>query len=112
MKNPYRIIFYITLMITFYMSIVPASTIPNIAALSFIGDKAVHLSIFFLISLIGLNCKYNISNLFLLSLIFSFGLTIETIHYYHPYRYFEFADLMANLSGIFLALLIYKKKIA
>ena len=94
MKNPYRIIFYITLIITFYMSIVPASTIPNIAALSFISDKAVHLSIFFFISLIGLNCKYNI------------------IHFYHPYRYFEFADLMANLSGIFLALLIYKKKIA
>ena len=51
MKNPYRIIFYITLIITFYMSIVPASTIPNIAALSFISDKAVHLSIFFFISL-------------------------------------------------------------
>ena len=28
------------------------------------------------------------------------------------WEYFEFADLMANLSGIFLALLIYKKKIA
>jgi glycopeptide antibiotics resistance protein len=44
-------------------------------------------------------------------MIFSFGLTIEVIHYYHPYRFFEIADLIANLIGILAALVIFNKKI-
>jgi VanZ family protein len=91
-------------------SIVPASSIPNIAALSYITDKMIHALIFLYISIIGLNCYFNISKLFLLGLIFSFGLLIEIIHFYHPYRYFEIADLISNLVGILIALIIFNKK--
>ena len=93
-----------------YFSIVPASSIPNIAALSYITDKMIHALIFLYISIIGLNCYFNISKLFLLGLIFSFGLLIEIIHFYHPYRYFEIADLISNLVGILIALIIFNKK--
>lgn len=93
-----------------YFSIVPASSIPNIAALSYMTDKIIHALIFLYISIIGLNCYFNISRLFLLGLIFSFGLLIEIIHFYHPYRYFEIADLMSNLAGILIALIIFNKK--
>jgi VanZ family protein len=89
---------------------VPASSIPNIAALSYITDKMIHALIFLYISIIGLNCYFNISKLFLLGLIFSFGLLIEIIHFYHPYRYFEIADLISNLVGILIALIIFNKK--
>ncbi len=41
-------------------------------------------------------------------IIFSFGLTIEIVHYLHPYRYFEWADLLANFLGIILAGAIHK----
>jgi VanZ family protein len=41
-------------------------------------------------------------------IIFSFGLTIEIVHYFHPYRYFEWADLLANFLGIILAGAIHK----
>ena len=91
-------------------SIVPASSIPNIAALSYITDKMIHALIFLYISIIGLNCYFNISKLFLLGIIFSFGLLIEIIHFYHPYRYFEIADLISNLVGILIALIIFNKK--
>ena len=110
MKRLYRIIFFISLGMVMYFSIVPASSIPNIAALSYITDKMIHALIFLYISIIGLNCYFNISRLFLLGLIFSFGLLIEIIHFYHPYRYFEIADLMSNLAGILIALIIFNKK--
>jgi VanZ family protein len=62
------------------------------------------------LALIGLMCGFQLSNSKLLIYIFSFGLLIEIIHYYHPYRYFEIADLLANLIGIFLALALYSLK--
>ena len=93
MKTLYRSIFFLSLLIVFYLSIVPASDIPNIAALDFLSDKLIHALIFLLI------------------MIFSFGFTIEVIHYYHPYRFFEIADLIANLIGILAALVIFNKKI-
>ena len=108
----FRILFFTSILTIGYFSIIPADKIPNIAALNFISDKLLHSLIFFNIAILGLLSNFKLSKLMLLTLIFSFGLIIEIIHFYHPYRYFEFADLMANLSGIFVALLIYKKKIA
>ena len=93
-----------------YFSAVPASSIPNIAALSFLTDKMIHALIFLYLSFIGLNCYFDISKLLLLGMIFSFGLVIEIIHFYHPYRFFEVPDLIANLIGILLALVIFNKK--
>jgi len=90
---------------------VPAAAIPSIAALDFLSDKLMHLLIFLFLSFVGLKCHFSISKIFLLTMIFSFGLTIEVIHYYHPYRFFEIADLIANLIGILAALVIFNKKI-
>ena len=111
MKTLYRVIFFLSLILIMYFSILPASSIPNIAALSFLTDKMIHALIFLYLSFIGLNSYFNISNLWLLVLIFSFGLVIEIIHFYHPYRFFEILDLIANLIGILLALAIFNKKI-
>ena len=46
MKTLYRNIFFISLAIIMWLSVVPASDIPNIAALSFLTDKAIHFLIF------------------------------------------------------------------
>ena len=110
MKKIYRIIFFLSLALVMYFSAVPASSIPNIAALSFIIDKGIHFLIFLYLSYLGLLCNFKISKNVLLASIFSFGLIIEIIHFYHPYRYFEIFDLIANLCGILLALAIYQKK--
>ena len=110
MKTLYRINFFLSLLLVMYFSVVPASSIPNIAALSFLTDKMIHALIFLYLSLIGLNCYFNISKLLLLGIIFSFGLVIEIIHFYHPYRFFEIPDLIANFIGILFALVIFNKK--
>ena len=110
MKIIYRLIFFLSLIIIFYLNIVPASAIPFFAALGFLNDKIVHALIFLFLSFVGLKCHFNISKIFLLTMIFSFGLSIEVIHYYHPYRFFEIADLIANLIGILAALVIFNKK--
>jgi len=110
MKKLYRIIFFFSLLLIFYFSVVPASSIPDIAALSFVSDKIIHALIFLYLSYVGLNSYFNLPKLLLLGLIFIFGLAIEIIHFYHPYRFFEVADLISNLSGILLALYIFNKK--
>ena len=110
MKTLYRINFFLSLLLVMFFSAVPASSIPNIATLSFLTDKMIHALIFLYLSFIGLNCYFDISKLLLLGMIFSFGLVIEIIHFYHPYRFFEIPDLIANLIGILLALVIFNKK--
>ena len=111
MKTLYRSIFFLSLIIVFYLSLVPAAAIPKIAALDFLSDKLIHVVIFLFLSFVGLKCHFNFSKTFLSIMIFSFGFTIEVIHYYHPYRFFEIADLIANLIGILAALVIFNKKI-
>ena len=110
MKTLYRSIFFLSLLIVFYLSIVPAASIPKIAALDFLSDKLIHALIFLFLSFVGLKFYFNIPKIFLLIIIFSFVLIIEVIHYYHPYRFFEIADLIANSIGILAALLIFNKK--
>ncbi|MDA0949660.1 MAG: VanZ family protein, partial [Proteobacteria bacterium] len=103
MKTLYRIIFCLSLLLILFFSVIPASSIPNIAALSFLTDKMIHALIFLYLSFLGLNSYFNLSKLLLLGLIFTFGFVIEIIHFYHPYRFFEIADLISNLIGILLA---------
>lgn len=110
MSRTYKLIFFLSIFVIFYFSVVPASSIPNIAALSFLTDKAIHFLIFLYLSSIGLLSRFKFSNIYLLIAIFSFGLIIEIIHFYHPYRYFELADLAANSLGILLASFIFQKK--
>jgi VanZ family protein len=110
MKTLYRIIFCLSLLLILFFSVIPASSIPNIAALSFLTDKMIHALIFLYLSFLGLNSYFNLSKLLLLGLIFTFGFAIEIIHFYHPYRFFEIADLISNLIGILLALFIFNKK--
>ena len=111
MKKLYRSIFFSSTLTVFILSIVPAAAIPNVAALDFLSDKLIHALTFFVLSFVGLKCDFNISKMFVLILIFSFGFAIEVIHYYHPYRFFEIADLLANVIGILAALVIFNKKI-
>ena len=100
--------FFISIILIFYLSLIPASELEFFNALSFIGDKISHGVIFFYIALLGMFCNFEIKNDLLMVIIFSFWLTIEIVHYLHPYRYFEWADLLANFLGIIFAITIYK----
>ena len=105
-----RLIFYFSLLIVFILSTVNANDIPRFNSLSMLSDKLVHLSIYAYLCFVGFTCKFKISNLILAVYIFLFGAFIELIHYFHPNRYFEYFDLLANLFGVTIALLINKLK--
>ena len=105
-----RIIFILSLIIVFILSVVNANDIPRFQALSFLSDKIIHSLIYFYLTYLGILSAFKISKLRLASYIFIFGLFIEIIHFFHPYRFFEYQDLLANLIGVTIALLIYKIK--
>ena len=103
-----RGMFFISIILIFYLSLIPASELEFFNAFSFIGDKISHGVVFFYISILVMFCDFKIKYYIFMAIIFSFGLTIEIIHYVHPYRYFEWADLLANFLGIIIARTIYK----
>ena len=105
-----RFLFISSLLIVFILSIVNADNITTFKNLSFDADKAVHGIIYFFLAYIGFLCKYKLSDLSLAVLVFMFGLFIEIIHFFHPYRFFEYFDLLANLIGVTIALLIIRLK--
>ena len=107
MTSALRGTFFISIILIFYLSLIPASELELFNALSFIGDKISHGVIFFYISILGMFCDFKIKYYIYMAIIFSFGLTIEIVHYFHPNRYFEWVDLLANSFGIFVARLIY-----
>ena len=94
----------------FSLSVVNADDIPKFNSLSLLSDKLVHLLIYAYLSYVGFMCKFQISNLTLAFYIFIFGAFIELIHLFHPNRYFEYFDLLANLFGVTIAFLINKLK--
>ena len=105
-----RLALVFSLIAVFILSIVPASSIPNIAAFEYLTDKLIHGIIYFYLAMLIFISKFrspNTKNLLLL--LFIFGFIIEIIHHFHPYRYFEVGDLLANFIGIYIAYLIYKK---
>ena len=103
-----RLTLVFSLIGVFILSIVPASYIPNIAAFEYLTDKLIHGIIYFYLAMLIFISKFRLSNTKYL-LLFIFGFIIEIIHHFHPYRYFEVGDLLANFIGIYIAYLICKK---
>ena len=102
-----RGMFFISIILIFYLSLIPASELNFFNTLSFIGDKISHAIVFFYISLLGMFCNFKIKHYIFMFVVFSFGLTIEIVHYFHPYRYFEWTDLLANFFGIIFSRAAY-----
>ena len=108
--NLARLVFFSSLVAVFILSIVNANEIPRINALGFLTDKAIHLVIYLYLALIGLMCSFKTRKIVLIFYIFMFGFFIEIIHIFHPNRFFEYFDLLANLIGVTIALQIYRFK--
>ena len=105
-----RLIFYFSLLAVFILSIINANDILKFNSFYILSDKLVHLLIYAYLCYIGLTCRFKIPDLTLAIYIFSFGALIELIHYFHPNRYFDYLDLLANLFGVTIALLINMSK--
>ena len=104
--NLTRLVFFSSLAAVFILSIINANEIPRINALGFLTDKGIHLIIYLYLALIGLMCSFKTRKIVLIFYIFMFGFFIEIIHIFHPNRFFEYFDLLANLIGVTIALQI------
>ena len=108
--NLTRLVFFSSLAAVFILSIINANEIPRINALGFVTDKVIHFIIYLYLALIGLMCSFKIRKIVLIFYVFLFGFFIEIIHIFHPNRFFEYFDLLANLIGVTIALQIYRFK--
>ena len=99
----YKYLFHATLLIVTILFLMP---VPQ-AADSLVNDKLIHALVFFGLSFlfdrayVGLN-----SLIYLVPALISYGLLIEVLQGFSGYRMFSLADLIADLVGILVYLLI------
>ncbi len=74
-----------------------------------IGNSINHLIFFSYITILAIIIRSKIKNIFTSYKVILFvSFILEPLHLVVPNRAFEFYDLIANISGIFFALFIYK----
>jgi VanZ family protein len=87
-------------------SLLPVENLPKSSNL--VNDKIQHAAAYFLIGFLALKAAYGPSRQYgLLFISAALGIAIE---YLQPLsgRYFEYEDMIANVSGILLAVLIHQ----
>jgi len=99
--------FFIFLLVTIIMLAPPTWLFSaDISKSFFLNDKFLHMCVF-LIMTIWLSGQYTFDSFKKIGfLLFLFGVVIEIIQFVLPYRNAELLDLLANLLGIFIAIVI------
>ncbi|MFH1768970.1 MAG: VanZ family protein [Candidatus Omnitrophota bacterium] len=72
-------------------------------------DKAVHFFMYFFLACLSGRAFVNMAGWVRISFIyaFSWGIIMELIQYYLPYRSFEWKDILSNLLGCILGIYLY-----
>ncbi len=74
-----------------------------------IGTSINHAIYFMWLTILGLNMKFKIDNIFKkIYLLFFLSIVLELFHLIIPNRAFEYYDLFANVLGVLIGVLIYK----
>ena len=101
-----RTLFWLLVCIVLVLSVTPAVGIQTSFSFS---DKVAHFAAFFVLSFLFL-LAYRFSNPILTSLLFLslFGLGIEVIQYFLPYRSFNLFDFVADILGVLFGAVLYR----
>ena len=99
--------FFIFLLVATIMLVPPTWFVSDeISKSFFLNDKFLHMCVFFIIT-IWLSGQYTFDSFKKIGfLIFLFGAFIEIIQFSLPFRNAELLDLLSNLLGIFIAIVI------
>ncbi len=98
------ICFYIIyVLIITYLSLTP---IEHKMAVS-VWDKAAHFTAYLLLAMFVKRVHIRFSYLTCVITCFSYSFAIECIQYFIPDRQFEFLDMLANLLGAVLGVILY-----
>ena len=65
-------------------------------------DKFNHIAAFFVLTVV-FNLAYTVNLVVLASIMMLYGILIELVQYFLPYRFFDLNDIVADAIGIFLA---------
>ena len=99
--------FFIFLLVATIMLVPPTWFVSDeISKSFFLNDKFLHMCVFFIMT-IWLSGQYTFDSFKKIGfLIFLFGAFIEIIQFSLPFRNAELLDLLSNLLGIFIAIVI------
>ena len=73
-----------------------------------INDKLLHFSCFACLTILFSFAKIVTQDFWLYVMVLSYGILIEVVQLYLPYRSFEFLDILADFSGILFASFLMK----
>ncbi len=100
--------------VIFALSISAGVQIPKALAKLGTPDKVAHAAAYFVLALLWIQAFYTSQQSFLKSVIWgvgvsiSFGILMEIIQFcFFPHRYFEFLDIVANIIGSLLGVLVF-----
>ena len=100
-KTVFRFIYFLYILTVFILSILPLGSLASLNE----HDKINHAIAFFILTGLGfLAYKFRYIYLFFIGLFF--GVIIELFQSFTKYRSAEFLDLVADLSGIILAITV------
>lgn len=110
-----KISFYLYLFVLAYLSLFigTQNAENNIIHKLSITDTGfvLHLVAYFIAAMLGTWVNYEKKltiKLYVLSIIFIYSYALEILQYFHPYRSFNFYDVLANGLGIVIFILIYQ----
>lgn len=108
MSNFFKALLYINLIVIEYL----ATTSQKIPLTEHIWDKAKHAFAFFVLYLLFTLAYKRLNTFTKAALLLLFGLQIEIVQYFLPYRDFSLFDILADCTGIILgiaAITFFKK---
>lgn len=99
-----RILLVISILVISFL----ATSETNPTSQNFIDDKLLHFLCFAYLTLIFKLTQFIQQDFWLYVIVLAYGILIEIVQMYIPYRSFEFFDILADLMGIFCASLLLK----
>ena len=112
-NRTYRILAIVWTILTLYLSLISARSASKFDLLDFVGfDKLAHLSFYTIFSFLwAMSLRdTNTNKNFVLFFSVSFGILMEICQFYlFNGRSFELYDILANIIGSFLGVILFKK---
>ena len=101
----YRLGFMVSILAISWLAIAePAS----FSSKGLIDDKILHFLCFAYLTIIFKFARFTDQDFWVYVIVLGYGILIEIVQMYIPYRSFEFFDILADLMGIFCASLLLK----
>ena len=108
MLQPIILSFRILLVISILVISFLATSETNLTTQNSIDDKLLHFLCFAYLTLIFKLTQFIQQDFWLYVIVFAYGILIEIVQMFLPYRSFEFLDIFADFMGILCSGLLFK----